>query len=112
MQLLNPDTVESFQEFMEAQELRDFLDRAQQEMLRSHGLMQQHFAAQEWAALRSVAHRLKGSLGSIGCERLYAQLEQIEQQLLSTPPEPPSAASMSQLQTLVTQTAHVLASIG
>ena len=105
MDLLNAATLETFQELMEPQELQDFLERARQELLRSHTLMQQHFAACEWPALRAVAHRLKGSLGSIGCDALFATLEQIELALLATPPEPPSAERMRQLAALADQTA-------
>lgn len=108
MELLNPDTIESFQELMEPQELKDFLGRAHQELLRSHTLMQKYFADGEWPALRSVAHRLKGSLGSIGCDALYTQLEQIEVRLMQEPPEPPTEAGMVQLRELVEKTAGLL----
>lgn len=111
MDLLNQATVESFQELMEPQELQDFLKRAHQELLRSHDLMQQHFVANEWPALRSVAHRLKGSLGSIGCDALYAALEHIETQLLASPPVPPSSAKMVDLAGLVEKTADQMAAI-
>lgn len=108
MDLLNQTTVESFRELMEPQELQDFLQRAQQELLRSHGLMQQHFTASEWPALRSVAHRLKGSLGSIGCDALCAELERIEMALLASPAIPPSEPQMADLAQLVEKTAAQL----
>ena len=111
MDLLNPETVESFQELMEPDELQDFLQRAHQELLRTHGLLQQHFADSEWGALRAAAHRLKGSLGSIGCDALFAELERLEMQLMETPPRLPTAANMVELSDLVGKTAERLAAV-
>ena len=47
MELLNPQTLETFRELMDPGELRDFLLRARQELLRSLGQMQAYFAAKE-----------------------------------------------------------------
>ena len=81
MDVLNPETLETFKDLLEPEELKDFLRRAQQELERSLCLMQQHFTAQEWPSLQASAHRLKGSLGSVGCDALFQALDRLEEQL-------------------------------
>jgi HPt (histidine-containing phosphotransfer) domain-containing protein len=89
MDMINSDTLETFRDILDPEEFKDFFQRASQELDRSHSLMQAHFAAQEWDALRSVAHRLKGSLGSVGCDVLFSKLEKLEMQLRNEPLQVP-----------------------
>lgn len=102
MDMINSDTLETFRDILDPEEFKGFFQRASQELDRSHSLMQVHFAAQEWDGLRSVAHRLKGSLGSIGCDILFSKLEKLEEQLRKEPIQVPLP---NQMQT-ISETAH------
>ena len=83
MELLNPQTLETFRELMDPGELRDFLQRARQELLRSLGQMQAYFAAKEWDRLKVVAQRLRGTLGFLGRQcTLQVLLHRLVLQLL------------------------------
>ncbi len=105
MDVLNPETLETFKDLLEPEELQDFLRRAQQELERSVQKMQQHFAAQEWPSLQAAAHRLKGSLGSLGCDALFQALDRLEEQLRAQPSVAPTAAQMQAITDISTQTA-------
>ena len=115
MELLNPQTLETFRELMDPGELRDFLQRARQELLRSLGQMQAYFAAKEWDRLKVVAQRLRGTLGSVGCDALFAFLDQMEAQLRAEPLVILSPAQMQALNTVAQRTAqhmgHVITGI-
>lgn len=108
MELMNPNTLATFRELMEPDELREFLERVQQEMLRAHAQMQAAHAAEDWHALQKLAHRLKGSLGSVGCDALFTALNQLDTQLQASPIRPPAPAQMAGLSAVVASTAQRL----
>ncbi len=104
MDMINPDTLEIFRDILDPEEFKDFFQRASQELDRSHSMMQAHFAAQEWDGLRSVAHRLKGSLGSVGCDNLFSKLELLEEQLRKEPIQVPLQNQMQIISEIANKT--------
>lgn len=108
MDLINNDTVETFREILDPDEFKDFFLRAQQELERSHQQMQAHFAAQDWARLKAVAHRLKGSLGSVGCDALFWKLDEIEEQLRQEPVQAPGLTQMQAISEIAQATQRLL----
>lgn len=112
MEMINPDTLETFRDILDPDEFKDFFLRASQELDRSHSLMQAHFAAKEWDGLRSVAHRLKGSLGSVGCDNLFLKLEELEEQLRNEPIQVPLPSHMQAIANVANQTQLQLEKLG
>ena len=108
MDLMNPHTLATFRELMEPDELRDFLARVGQDMVAAHAALLQLHQSQDWLALQKLAHRLKGSLGSVGCDALFAQLNKVDAQLIATPARPPSDEDMAALSQVMTATAQRL----
>ncbi len=47
--------------------------------------LQQHFQAEDWAALRFAAHSLKGSAGSMGYPQVTLLAGEIEQAITTEP---------------------------
>ena len=103
MQPLNPDTVATFGDFMQPQELRDFLRRVQLELGSHWPELEARWRAHDWAALQKGAHRLKSVVGSVGCEALYHGLNQLENRLRAQPPSLPGDADLAQLQAAVAE---------
>lgn len=97
MLTLNPETLASLAEFMSPAELRDFLGRVHAEWRASWPVLQAQLHAQEWLAAQKQAHRLKGALGSVGCEALYDALNDLENALREMPPRAPSAPDLARL---------------
>lgn len=108
MNLINNETVATFRDLLEPDEFKDFFLRAQQELERSHQQMQVHFAAQEWQRLKTVAHRLKGSLGSVGCDALFLKLDEIEEQLRQEPVQSPGLTQMQAMSEIAQETQRLL----
>lgn len=111
LELLNIETVKSFQEFLDPGELKDFFKRAAIELSASQHLMQINYVANDWGSLQALAHRLKGSLGSLGCDQLFAALEQIEDQLRMIPIKLPTNNQMTELQIIITATLFSLKNV-
>jgi len=97
MDLINLETLETFRDILDPVEFKDFFLRAQQELTRSLQQMETLFEAQDWAGLKAVAHRLKGSLGSVGCDALFSKLDELEEQLRKEPVQMPEWVQMHAL---------------
>lgn len=97
MVLINTETLETFRDLLEPDDFQDFFLRAHQELERSLRQMQVDFSDQEWTRLKASAHRLKGSLGSVGCDALFSKLDQLEMQLSTDPLQVPDSLQMQAL---------------
>jgi HPt (histidine-containing phosphotransfer) domain-containing protein len=97
MDLINPETLETFQDLLDVHEFKDFFLRAQKELERSIHQIHALFEANEWAGLKGSAHRLKGSLGSVGCDALFLKLDQLEEQLRAEPMQIPNLVQIQEL---------------
>lgn len=97
MTFLNPDTLAAFSDFMSPDELRDFLTRVQQEWRTAWPRLQDRLLAEDWEAVRQEAHRLKSTLGSVGCDTLYSVLNDLENALRAEPRLLPGQAALAQL---------------
>lgn len=99
MAYLNPDTLAAFSDFMSPDELRDFLTRVRQEWRSAWPRLQDRLLAEDWEAVRQDAHRLKSTMGSVGCDVLYGVLNDLENALRAEPRLLPGQAELAQLQT-------------
>lgn len=95
--LVNPATLAELAELMDAAELGGILRQAQDELGRALPAIQSQMSAQDWTGLQHTAHRLKGALGSLGCEALYAGLHQLELGLRASPPRHPGEQELEAL---------------
>ena len=59
----------------------------------------------------AVAHRLKGSLGSVGFDAIYFELEKLETQLVSRPLLEPSKSQFLELTRLFEETSKYVSNI-
>lgn len=95
---LNPETLSSLQDFMSGDELREFLGRVHDEWLSAWPQLQAHILAKDWLAVQKLAHRLKGSVGTVGCDGLYAALNDLENDLREDPQRLPDKLDIDRLQ--------------
>lgn len=108
MTLLNPDTIDTFRELMDEGELRDFLDRAARLLDGDRLPLLAAVRDGQWETAARLAHRLKGGLGSVGCDALHARLAELEKNLKAVPPLPPAASAVGDLETLLGATLTAL----
>lgn len=108
MNLINFETLETFREILDPDELKDFFLRAKQELDRSLHQLEENFAAQEWSELAASAHRLKGSLGSVGCDALFSRLDKLEDQLRTEPISKPELMQIQELVEIAQKTSALL----
>ncbi len=111
MTVINFEILGVFQELMGLEEFKDFLHMAQQELSRSRGRMSAHFAAEEWDSFRMAVHRLKGALGTAGCDTLFTFLDQLEYRMLLEPLFVPTHETMSEFDSLAERTSQGLARV-
>ena len=109
MTLLNLATLRELEDLLPADSLVDFLEQARQDMVDSVPVMQQQFAAGDWQALKQMAHRLKGTLGSLGCDAVFASLSSLEADLRAEPPRLPGATTLEDLAMVIDATSRRLA---
>ena len=97
MHPLNEPVLAELQSFMEKHEFMALMEAAQQKLLEQAPVLLQSLAYQQWDEARRLAHRLKGTLGNLGCDTLYAALHSLEEGLRCTPPVTPQAQAMAEL---------------
>jgi len=66
---------------------------------------------EDWASVRSMAHKIKGSMGSLGYDSVFNALDTLEVQLLSQPPQLPSADDLLKIRNVLTETALALPAV-
>jgi HPt (histidine-containing phosphotransfer) domain-containing protein len=103
MDILNEETLKSFKEIMDAQQYQQLIQFACNELAKGQSLMTNHFNQSEWDEIRFLAHKLKGSMGSLGCDQLFNLLNVLEKQLKEQPAKLPDQTQIDEvLQTLDT----------
>lgn len=80
--------------------LVQFEDRAE-ELLRA-------FDAEAWELARSLAHKIKGSMGTLGYDALFSSLDALEQQLLATPIVLPTKHAIEEIKSIIEKTKKAL----
>jgi HPt (histidine-containing phosphotransfer) domain-containing protein len=108
METLNAAVLSELQSFMDEDEFPEFMRTAHQK-LQQHGLpLFQCMAVQNWSEVRRMAHSLKGTLGSVGCDKLYSALHALELGLRQTPPVLPQAKRIEELSLTLQETLQAL----
>lgn len=106
MNTLNTDVLQELQSFMEPDEFRAFLQTACDKLAQQAPVLRQQVTEKNWEDARRIAHRLKGTVGSLGCDSLYAELHSLEEGLRQIPRVLPTAQTMNAI-IVVTQTTLV-----
>lgn len=101
MDTLNTSVLGELQSFMDADEFMEFIDTAHQKLQQQAPVLLECIAEKNWDEARRLAHRLKGMLGSLGCDNLYAALHIFEEGLRQTPPRMPQAQAMAELDAIL-----------
>jgi HPt (histidine-containing phosphotransfer) domain-containing protein len=104
MTLLNVETIATFRELMDDGELRDFLAQAARLLDDERENLITRLRSGDWTVAASVAHRLKGGLGSVGCDALFSSLAALERNLKAAPPLPPAGDAVLDLEELLAAT--------
>jgi HPt (histidine-containing phosphotransfer) domain-containing protein len=108
METLNAAVLGELQSFMDVDEFMAFIDTAHQKLQQQAPVLLACIADQRWDEARHLAHRLKGTLGSLGCDRLAAALNSLEEGLRHKPPCLPQAQTMAGLEFTIQETFSAL----
>lgn len=104
MEILNNATLDELREFMLKDEMDDLMRKLLQDLKSSTESIQQLIDEGDWKSLRRVVHRMHGTFGSVGCDRLCLQLNAIELMVDSVPLQIPDPQVFSDLISCLVQT--------
>jgi HPt (histidine-containing phosphotransfer) domain-containing protein len=62
-------------------------------------------------AIAQEDHKIKGSMGSLGYDAIFKVLDALEAQLLSQPPQLPTADELQKIRNILTETALALPAV-
>jgi HPt (histidine-containing phosphotransfer) domain-containing protein len=108
METLNASVLGDLKTFMNTDEFIEFMDEAHQKLHQQAPALLGCIAEKNWGEARRLAHRLKGTLGSLGCDKLFAALHSLEEGLRQTPPLLPQAQDMAELDLIIQSTLQAL----
>ena len=108
MNLLNVHAISELKEFMEPDEFIEFIEFAILKIHQQTPQLLEWIASQQQENARRLAHQMKGSLGSLGCERLYATLHWLEEALRQTPASQPDPHLVKELVSVAEATRNAL----
>lgn len=108
MDTLNASVLGELQSFMDADEFMEFIDSAHQKLQQQAPVLLAFIDEQHWDEARRLAHRLKGMLGSLGCDKLAAALNSLEEGLRQNPPLLPQVQAMAELAFTIQETLSTL----
>jgi len=64
----------------------------------------------DWGSVRTLAHKIKGSMGSLGYDALFQVLDSVERTLLEAPNHSPQVEELNQIKNIVLATTQALPS--
>lgn len=108
MYTLNASVLGELQSFMDADEFIEFIDTAHQKLQQQTPVLHECIVEKNWDEARRLAHRLKGMLGSLGCDKLAAALNSLEEGLRQNPPLLPQVQTMAELVFTIQETLSTL----
>jgi HPt (histidine-containing phosphotransfer) domain-containing protein len=108
METLNAAVLSELQSFMDEDEFVAFMESAKHKLQHQGPLLLAYLTDHRSDEARRLAHRLKGTMGSLGCDRLAATLNIFEQELRQSPPLRPQAQCMAELELTIQATLSAL----
>lgn len=95
--IVNPETQGELLELIGIDELRELVREANLEFQEIVPPLKTVLHDGDWQNVRSLSHKLKGLIGSLGYERLYTELHALEKQLAAQPQHLPQETQIAQL---------------
>ncbi len=108
METLNAAVLSELQSFMDEDEFPEFMRTAHQKLQHQGPLLLAYLTDHRSDEARRLAHRLKGTMGSLGCDKLYSALHALELGLRQTPPVLPQAKRIEELSLTLQETLQAL----
>lgn len=108
--IVNQKIQDELVELMGADDLHELLQEAAVQFDERIAVLETVWMQRDWAATRAMAHKIKGSMGSLGYEACFHALDGLERQLLSLPVQVPTALELGQIKEILIKTRQALAS--
>jgi HPt (histidine-containing phosphotransfer) domain-containing protein len=109
--ILNSDVQDELIEMMGEVEFQELLIEAAQKFAERSEALRSYLDAADWTLARSMAHKIKGSMGTLGYQALFQSLDSFEMQLLSVPVQLPTRMELEQIKNVIAQTKLALPSV-
>lgn len=94
----NFTVLQELREFKDEEKFREFMQEAHVQLKQNGALLMTEMSRANWAAAQRLAHRLKGTMGSLGCENLHDVLQVLEAGFRETPPAAPTPVAWDALE--------------
>lgn len=111
MEIVNQATQDELLDLMGPEEFQELLQEAAQEFAASTSKLLPLLDAADWAPARALAHKVKGSMGSLGYDALFATLDALEKRLLAQPVDAPDAADVARIRQVIDDTRAALPAV-
>ena len=108
--IVNQKIQDELAELMGADDLYELLQEAAVQFDERIAVLETAWMQEDWAATRAMAHKIKGSMGSLGYDACFHALDGLERQLLSQPAQVPTAVELGQIKEILIKTRQALAS--
>ena len=83
MKILNPDVLKAFRDIMDVSQYKALFSLASAELGKNSFLLKAQLLNLEWKKVKFMLHKMKGSMGSLGCDLLFHKMNILEKQLNS-----------------------------
>ena len=81
MKILNPDVLKAFRDIMDVSQYKALFSLASAELGKNSFLLKAQLLNLEWKKVEFMLHKMKGSMGSLGCDLLFHKMNILEKQL-------------------------------
>jgi HPt (histidine-containing phosphotransfer) domain-containing protein len=109
--IVNQQIQAELTEMMGEDDWKELLSEAATQFAERAQVLNEAIAQEDWAKVRSMAHKIKGSMGSLGYDAIFKVLDALEAQLLSQPPQLPTADELQKIRNILTETALALPAV-
>lgn len=106
--IVNQQIQSDLKEMMGAEDFEGLLLDAATQFRERAKALEAAIDCKEWEGVRSMAHKIKGSMGSLGYDALFLVLDELEKKLLVTPDEAPDNVLIDSLKTIISATERAL----
>lgn len=109
--IVNPTTQQDLLDLMGPEEFRELLLEARVQFGEQAAALGAALSCQNWVISRSLAHKMKGSMGSLGYDALFHAMNELEARLREPNQSPPDSTEVAALQNVIEQTRQALLAV-
>lgn len=109
--IVNSHTQNDLIELMGADEFQDLLVEAAIQFKERAAALTMALSQQKWTDVRGLAHKIKGSMGSLGYDALFQVLDGLEAGLLKEPVQLPTAEGIDEVHEALEKTRLALPAV-